>query len=688
MTMVRRCRATTSLALTALALLSLAAATPASSAPTRGATPRTAQLLTWNLGEGEPKLAYDAHPGEGEEVKVAHKAAALGAFAEGVTEWASPDESSALDEAEAETEAKEETPERASSLGRGQWTSAFGDESAYHQVPDADDAGSNAGAGTPPAADDEREEPAEDQTGGSGAGELSEAGGGEGEGEGRGDGAGEEGEEGKQGAKTERPKEPGLGRGRWVSAFDMPLIKRAGNSVGMWGSAFLEKKLVDAYADGAPIDEADEEEHDTASSVYQGDVSSSAPRGGATAPEGYGGRGGYGPGGYPYAGDPNDPNRVVWQRAALGAAAPDTTQVREERDPVNPADPSSRSKPEPEHASAATAVGSEPVFVHIPKTGGVAVELSAARRGVRLGRCAASCDALDASCEAVTAAQAYPVQPGYERCSRVHRPPQFSNGVIPNSFCVVRNPFHRLMSEFAYWRLMPWVKNPAEDSCASFERWVRGVTDNVINNRMMQCHVAEATHDGEALTANGCHGMKEADHAHETPEEAWENCHTLPQSLYTASCETVLSAERWEEDVKPWMAFVAGVPPEDEEVNTASYLGPEDAVVDSRCWVEMKWTTIQKVHRAYVSDFRTFGYATSPYSAPRPRRGITKDVVKRAQLGMRHTPNGGAREVDADGVSRCLKPMRSDVLDAMVNHKFLHRKFGDNLREFVEAGRE
>jgi hypothetical protein len=53
-------------------------------------------------------------------------------------------------------------------------------------------------------------------------------------------------------------------------------------------------------------------------------------------------------------------------------------------------------------------------------------------------------------------------------------------GVIPNSFCIVRNPFERLLSEFRYWSLMSWVEDPPEDSCAAFEGWVDGVASNII----------------------------------------------------------------------------------------------------------------------------------------------------------------------------------------------------------------
>ena len=130
------------------------------------------------------------------------------------------------------------------------------------------------------------------------------------------------------------------------------------------------------------------------------------------------------------------------------------------------------------------------VFIHIPKTGGTTIELSAARRGVRLGMCAARCESVNNRCETFDPEQLYETQPGYGKCSRVHRPPRFSNGVVPDSFCVVRNPFDRLISEFHYNRAMPWnAKSKFEDTCEDFQTWLTQVTDVVINSKMVQCHL-------------------------------------------------------------------------------------------------------------------------------------------------------------------------------------------------------
>ena len=240
-----------------------------------------------------------------------------------------------------------------------------------------------------------------------------------------------------------------------------------------------------------------------------------------------GGVGGTGPGGYPSAGDPTHPNRVLWQQAALGAAQPEQQQPRQPQQPQQ-----SQQQQQPREKLE---VGSRPVFIHIPKTGGTSIELTAARRGVKLGACASTCPVLDNTCEGIEASQAYPVQPGYEKCSRLHRPPRFSNGVIPNSFCVIRNPFDRLVSEFNYWRLMPWVQNPAEDTCGDFERWVEGVASSIIDNKMMACHLATVTNDHESLDAGGCRDDRKSGAAQGGSCEA---CHTIAGSEIDQSGHT------------------------------------------------------------------------------------------------------------------------------------------------------
>ena len=323
----------------------------------------------------------------------------------------------------------------------------------------------------------------------------------------------------------------------------------------------------------------------------------------------------------------------------------------------------------------------KPVFIHIPKTGGTTIELAAANRGVRLGMCAANCDVLSNACEDFLPDQSYPTQPGYSKCSRVHRPPKFSAGIVPNSFCIVRNPFDRLISEFHYNRVMPWNKRPLPDTCAGFETWVVQVTDAILDSKMVQCHLRAVAPGGDKETTHQCDVTA-------TRDAPWEDCHTLPQSLYTAGCETVLAKERWDEDVAPFLKRVASAEPGD--VSSVYQYENDGEGVDDRCWVQLKWNTIQRVHRAYEADFRQFGYSATPGTAEAPTRGYTKPEYARrraAALGAGRWTMRAQGEVDKDGVARCLKPLRRNFLNAMFQGGFIEPEFLNVLTEAQFSGR-
>ena len=130
-------------------------------------------------------------------------------------------------------EAKEAVPDEPS-LGRGRWTSAF-DANPSRAAPRL------GGVSHTATLKEETEKQTKDETE-----EVSTAGddaAAKREEETRDEVMGEQGD-GSGKIQQRRPKEAGLGRGAWVSSFDLPYIKRAGNSVGMWGSAYLEKNLL------------------------------------------------------------------------------------------------------------------------------------------------------------------------------------------------------------------------------------------------------------------------------------------------------------------------------------------------------------------------------------------------------------------------------------------------------------
>ena len=251
-----------------------------------------------------------------------------------------------------------------------------------------------------------------------------------------------------------------------------------------------------------------------------------------------------------------------------------------------------------EGAGTASAGTRAPVFIHIPKTGGTTVEMSAAAHGVMLGMCAS--DYL-------------PAIAGVSNCSRWHQPPLTPRATtIRDSFCITRNPFARLLSEYNYL-----FRDAA--TCEHFKTWTNEHVNALLRNKMLKC-----------LEANPDHAAcKERDFGDFGPPPFFEDCHLLPQTLYTSSCETVLAYERWDEEVVPWVQFVAGV----SLTKTSAHSSAEAQTskkVDVSCWKQMDPAIVQKFLQAYASDFKNFGYnhAVSRVELP-PMRGFRKDVPNR-----------------------------------------------------------
>ena len=114
-------------------------------------------------------------------------------------------------------------------------------------------------------------------------------------------------------------------------------------------------------------------------------------------------------------------------------------------------------------------------FIHIPKNAGTAIENVAKEKGVRWGR----------------------FKPEHrefmdeEICNYWHIPPKrFKEGNLyqgEDNFCVIRNPYSRIISEYAYRHSNQPKKNNAKD----MNNWIRKVLtkDNVNTKGGVDCHL-------------------------------------------------------------------------------------------------------------------------------------------------------------------------------------------------------
>ena len=114
-------------------------------------------------------------------------------------------------------------------------------------------------------------------------------------------------------------------------------------------------------------------------------------------------------------------------------------------------------------------------FIHIPKNAGTAIENAAKEQGVRWGR----------------------FKPEHREfvkdgiCNYWHVPPKkFKDNNYyqkDQTFCVIRNPFSRIVSEYAYRHARTPQKNNARD----MNEWIEKVLtkDNVANKGGKDCHL-------------------------------------------------------------------------------------------------------------------------------------------------------------------------------------------------------
>ena len=232
----------------------------------------------------------------------------------------------------------------------------------------------------------------------------------------------------------------------------------------------------------------------------------------------------------------------------------------------------------------------QPIFIHIPKTGGVSVEDAAAKAGHVTGACVVHAFG-DANLP-------YAVAPGFD-CEPYHTPPL---RFVPFSFTVVRDPYARMVSEFN-WRAM-WDERVAEEmrggkwsfTCGDFEDAVRDHVAQVAENPFFACLSERAAF--EARDYESCHTMY--------PSDPLTDSHAFPQWLFAKNAERVFKYEAFEAEVWPFLesAGVTRAGDGAEKINSAGAVSE----VASKCWAFVSKETLEAFVRLYAVDFKNLGY--------------------------------------------------------------------------------
>ena len=255
-------------------------------------------------------------------------------------------------------------------------------------------------------------------------------------------------------------------------------------------------------------------------------------------------------------------------------ASPDPTAPTEISQPTAAAVPSvvpsaaAAAAPPGPYPMADANEGGGPVFVHIPKNGGTSVELLGAYYGRRLGMCAAK------DPDEWEGALGYETIPGF-KCNVWHRPPLppatgdtagdgdgdlfdsgsgVNLGKIANSFCMSRNPYDRLASIYRYKSgLYPDKFAP---TCESFSAFLDKHFEKLVTNQLLRCVHTGEFHPSECeyhVRADMAKAEADMDDIEQHSSYSDEDCHFLPQSLYTRTCENVFKVEDYDATVMPYL---------------------------------------------------------------------------------------------------------------------------------------
>ena len=166
----------------------------------------------------------------------------------------------------------------------------------------------------------------------------------------------------------------------------------------------------------------------------------------------------------------------------------------------------------------------------------------------------------------------YKTVPGFN-CNVWHRPPlppafrspegKEEFGVIADSFCMSRNPFDRLASQYRHRSALD--PREAPPTCDAFADFLDEHLEKLESNALLAClkrgvvSPAECQYHIRArLTRENKLSLDEIDDA---STYGAEDCHFLPQTMYTRACETVFELEEYDAAVAPFLEKALSLPP-------------------------------------------------------------------------------------------------------------------------------
>ena len=293
-----------------------------------------------------------------------------------------------------------------------------------------------------------------------------------------------------------------------------------------------------------------------------------------------------------------------------------------------------------------------PIFIHIPKTGGVSVEDLASKAGHALGACVVSAFG--------DGALPYPQAKGYIM-EPYHTPPA---RFVPFSFTVVRNPYARAVSEFNWVSMYDPAKAADIEAgkwsftCEDFQNFIESRVGGLSTAPLYRCLQEE----GFAEEGYNACAAKDVGHI--------DASHILPQWLFAKNAERVFKYEDFDRLVWPFLrnAGVIGENARAEKINSAG----SASETASKCWPFVSQEVLAKFVEFYAMDFKNLGYSTTEFRRDAATAALGSSPGQVVHHGIDHHPSDMSEALKAK-----LRSATKLHVDINADHFFTSEQTGN-----------